>query len=131
MVQRIFKILFIGVFAIHTAGCAAAVVGTAAAAAGTGVWAYGRLHKDIDASLTQVYEATLKALAELELEPTEDRKDRLTARIRTEFADGANVWIDLDAITANATKMVIRVGVMGDRGRSQQILEKTEDNLKK
>ena len=79
--------------------------------------------------MDNVYNATLKGLKKLELPVLVDRKDKLTAKIESKFADGTNVWIDIESLTSRTTRIKIRVGVLGDQERSNEILNAIEQGL--
>ena len=53
----------------------------------------------------------------------------MTAKIESQFADGKTVWIDIDAVRNNSSKITIRVGTFGDEARSRKILEKIHHHL--
>jgi hypothetical protein len=113
---------------VATSGCFALVVGAAAGVSGY-AWAKGALIKQQDVSVKQTRKAVVKAISDLELHLKSDTGDRLTARIRAVFSDGAGVTIDITAITEESCLLKIRVGWLGDRLRSELILGAIEDNL--
>ncbi|HXX59036.1 MAG TPA: DUF3568 family protein [Thermodesulfovibrionales bacterium] len=106
---------------LQMAGCAAVVVG-GAAGAGTVVYLKGRLNEDINAPVSSVYDASISALKDLELPIIEDSHDTLSAKIKSRFADGDDVWIQIESLTAESSKITIRVGIMGDEYKSRQII---------
>lgn len=111
-----------------TSGCFALLVGAAAGAGGV-IWAKGSLQQEFNTSLDRVHTAGVKALKKLELPIIIDRKDKLTAKLESKFADGTNVWIDFDALTSKTTKVNVRVGAMGDQVRSREIMDMIEKYL--
>ena len=116
--------------ALMLSGCAAVWLGGAAAAgAGTVVFYKGRLEQTLNAPLGQTHDATLKALRELGLPIREDKKDHLTGHLESEYADGKNVWIDLTAVGDDHTKVMIRVGIMGDEARALDILDRIRERV--
>jgi hypothetical protein len=92
-------------------GCVALVAG-GAAGAGTVVYIKGQLNEDINAPVTKVYAASISTLKDLGL-----------PIIKSEFADGSNVWIEIESLTSESCKVTIRVGIMGDEYKSRQILD--------
>lgn len=102
-------------------GCAAFVVGAAAGAAGT-VYVLGKLQEDISQPVPTVHHAAIAGIKDLELPLLEDKGDKLTARLESEFADGTHVWIHIGSTGESRARLTIRVGVMGDEVRSRQIL---------
>jgi hypothetical protein len=108
-------------FTLTLAGCAALLLGGAAGAGGA-VYIKGELKEDMSASVPRVHHATIAALKELNLPVNEDIHDKLSAKIQSRFADGAEVWIAIESVTAESSKVTIRVGVMGDEQKARQIL---------
>ena len=107
---------------IQASGCATLLVGVAVGAGGV-VWAKERLEEKFTVSVSKVHEAALKALEELELPVNEDKKDKLTAKIRSEFADGKRIWIDIQSLSESSAKITIRVGMFGDEAKSRKLLD--------
>jgi len=119
-VLSVMAALFFGVMSVS--GCFAILVGAAAGASGY-AWAQGALVKEFNAPATDIYEASMKGLESLKVEIDSADHDRLTARIRSEFSDGKKIAINVDAITELTSKINIRVGVFGDKVRSELIYD--------
>jgi hypothetical protein len=117
--------------AVSVGGCVAAVVAAGAGAAGTVAYMGGDLEAVESRSLADVYEATLKAVEQLELSTTRESKDALSAVIIARDAQDKKVTIKLRASTEETTKISIRVGVFGDETKSRLIYQKIRDNLYK
>ena len=117
--------------AIQISGCAEAVlVGVGAAGgAGAALWARGRMEEELDISFSKVHTATLTALKDLELPIKKDSKDKLTAKIESQFSDGKYVWISIYALTESSSKITVRVGGLGDLSRSQKIFDAIHQHL--
>jgi hypothetical protein len=111
-----------------SAGCAALVVGAAGGAAGA-VYVMGKLTEEVNYDVPAVHEAAVAGVKDLQLTLSEDRADKLSAHLESEFADRAHVWIDLESIADSRTRMTIRVGLTGDEIRSRKILETTKQHL--
>jgi hypothetical protein len=109
-------------FAITFAGCAALLLG-GAAGAGSVVYVKGQLKEDIAASVPAVHKASISALKDLNLPIIEDDHDKLSAKIKSRFANGDSVWIEIESVTAESSKITIRVGALGDQYKSRQILD--------
>lgn len=118
------RMLLLSILALQVSGCALVVLGAAGAAGGVGTAMYvkGKLQEEFDAPLPRVHRATLVALRDLELPTLEEKRDKVTAKIRSQFADGKKVSIDIQATTESSSKITIRVG-FGDKSRSQKILD--------
>jgi len=117
-----------GALLVCSAGCVPLVLGAAGGAAGA-VYVMGKLTEEVDHEVPVVHEATLAAVKDLDLTPTENRADRLTAHVESEFADRAHVWIDLESAAASRTKITVRVGLTGDEARSRKILDLIKRHL--
>lgn len=116
------------VLAAGSMGCLALMVGAAGGAAGA-VYVMGKLTEEVRYDVPTVHQAAKSALQDLELTPTEDRADKLSAHMESKFADDTRVWIDMDSLEDSRTKMTIRVGLTGDEGRSRKILDKIKAHL--
>lgn len=121
MLRYICRMALVAVLAIQLCGCAL-LLGATVGAGGV-VWAKGRLQQEFDVPFDRIHKATISGLKRLELPIIIERKDKMTAKVESKFADGTNVWVDMDYITEHSTRIVIRVGVLGDQERSQKILE--------
>jgi len=107
-------------FAFLCSGCIALVVGAAGGVAGA-VYVMGKLKAEVNYDVPAVHEATVAALAELELKLLEDKVDKLSAHVESEFSGGEHVWIDLESLSNSRTSVTIRVGVTGDEVRARKI----------
>lgn len=116
-------ILLVG-FAVQTAGCGLELIalGAAGGTAGT-VYVMGGLKDRLNAPVPKVRQAVAAGLKDLGLPIREDRGDKLTAHLESEFSDGAHVWITMESAADSQTDTTIRVGVVGDEARSRKILE--------
>jgi len=126
------KVVALGVvllaFVVTQSGCFALVVGAAAGAGGI-AWVQGVLEKNLDAPLNKVHVAAQKALKKLKLSVTQDIKDTHSAKLQSQYSDGKDVTINIEAITEKTCRVKIRVGVFGDQERSQSILDALERYL--
>ena len=131
MIEKMKKfagVLLLAGYVISTSGCFALLVGAAAGAGGM-VWAKGKLEQEFNQPLDRVHKAGVSALKKLELPVVVDRKDKLTAKLESKFADGTNVWIDIESLTSKNTKVSVRVGALGDQMRSKEIMDMIEKYL--
>ena len=119
-------VLLVGV-AVLTGGCLLLAVG--AGAAGTVAYISGDLEAVESRNMADVYEATLKALEQLELSATKEGKDDLSAVIVARDAQDKKITIKLRAPSEESTKIAIRVGVFGNETKSRLIYQKIRDNL--
>ena len=107
---------------LSCSSCIPLVLGAAAGAGGI-IWAKGALQQEFNKPVDRVYRATKIALKKLDLPIQVDKKDNLTAKIESEFADGKHVWIDITYISKYTSKVSIRVGPLGDEIKSREISE--------
>lgn len=114
--------------ALLCSGCLALAVGAAGGAAGA-VYVMGKLQDELNQSVSTVHEAALAGIKDLDLPVLQDKEDKLTANLESEFADGKHVWIDLDTMADSRTKITIRVGLAGDEVRSRKILDAIKKHL--
>lgn len=109
-------------------GCAAIVVG---AAAGVGTIAYvkGELDTVVEATLDEAWEATEKAVADLEFTTTQATKDSLAATHTSRTAQDKKIHIRLNRYTETTTRIRIRVDVFGNEELSRSILDRIKSHL--
>lgn len=105
-------------------GCAVALFGAGAGAGVAGAtYVMGKLEDEINAPVSKVQRAAVAALKSLELPVDKQRGDKLAAELESETADQKKVWISITSLTSSRSKVVIRVGLLGDEARSRQILQ--------
>lgn len=121
-------IAIVALSATTLTGCVGLAIGAAGGAAGA-VYAKGRLVDQLDANVERSYNAALAALRDRDLVIKEDRADVSSAFIRSEYLDGEEIRISLDAITSNVTEIKIRVGLTGNSSRSIMLLEEIKARL--
>ena len=126
--RNLFALCLAAGISAAVAGCAAVVVG-AAAAAGTYAYFEGKLTDTENVPLDRAWEATQAAIKDLGFQVEEQTKDALKAYLKAEEADGTNVWIWLDAEGEKTVKFTIRVGVIGNESTSRLIMDKIKSRL--
>ena len=110
------------VLAFFCSGCLSLAVGVAGGAAGA-VYVMGKLKDELNHDVPVVHKAAVAALADLELKLLEDKVDKLSAHVESEFADGEHVWIDLESLSDSRTRVTIRVGITGNEVRARKIYD--------
>src|SRR5262245_6230146 len=100
-------------FGVFCSGCLALAVGAAGGAAGA-VYVKGKLKDEVNHPVSVVHEATVAAMNDLELELSEDKVDKVSAHMESEFSDDTHVWIDLESVQDSRCRLTIRVGFSGD-----------------
>jgi hypothetical protein len=116
------------VLGLFCSGCFTLAVGAAGGAAGA-VYVMGKLKDDLNYDVPVVHNAALAALADLELKLLEDKVDKLSAHVESEFADGEHVWINLESLPDSRTSLTIRVGVTGNEARARKIHDAIKRHL--
>lgn len=109
-------------------GCVPLIVGAAAGASGV-TYVRGKLERNVDHDVKHVHGATLKALKDIEVYVKTDVMGLHDAKITAEFADGKKVTINILALTERASKIRIRVGMIGDEMKSNVILNAIQKRL--
>jgi len=94
-------------------------------------YASGNLSATLGADVQKSYDASLVALANLQLVPTEKAKDALGAKIVAKTSADKKVTILLTRASDNLTQIVIEVGMVGDKTTSSTIYAKIVENLNK
>jgi len=120
------------VTAALTAGCAAAVVGTAAVGTGAGTYLFinGELKTDYYAPFEKVWAAAEKTVAAMHGQEVVPSKAIGSGTIKA-LIDGEKVTINILFKEKALTTVGVRVGVLGDEPASKMIHAKIADNIKK
>ncbi|HJS67181.1 MAG TPA: DUF3568 family protein [Nitrospiraceae bacterium] len=126
--SRVPGIVLCLMLAFLSSGCFSLVVGAAGGAAGV-VYVMGKLKDEMNYDVSAVHTATINALGELELKVLEDKVDKLSAHVESEFSDGEHVWIDLESLSNSRTRITIRVGVTGNEVRARKIYDAIKRHL--
>lgn len=119
-------ILVLGGLGLSISGCAAALVGAGAAGVG---YVRGDLRATVDKNIAAVYDASLKAMDELELNIISKEKTALDAKIITRTSQDKKIQIILKRTEADTTKLSIRIGMFGDETQSRTIYDQIKKNL--
>jgi hypothetical protein len=115
---------------VMNSGCTVALLGAGAGAGVAGTtYVMGKLEKEINAPVPKVQQATVAGLKSLNLPVDKERGDKLAAELESETADNKKIWVSITSFNSTTSKIVIRVGLMGDEVRSRQILEAIQSNL--
>lgn len=126
--SRVLGLVLCVVLASFCSGCFKMVVGASGGVAGV-VYVKGKLKDEVNYDVSTVHKATVAALAELERKVLEDKSDKVTAHVESEFSDGEHVWIDLESLWGSRTSLTIRVGVTGNEVRAQKIYDAIKRHL--
>ncbi len=113
---------------LSLSGCVALAIGGAAGAAGV-MYHEGRLVDKVNAPIDRAYAAALSTLAAKKLAVSSKSADIASAHIKSKYADGKEIWIDIEAITSEVCEIKIRVGITGDQDRAIDLLEGIKSRL--
>ncbi len=119
------------IFFLFLAGCGALVVfgvGTAAGVAGY-KWYEGALTVIYEAPYIKAWDATLKALEDMELQIQSQKHDLTKGTIKAKLDDDRSLSVSLAYKSAQQTEVVIRVGFFGDKDASDVIQENIRKEL--
>lgn len=105
-------------------GCGPNVVGVDSAA-----YSSGKLYAASSRDVTSVYNATVRALGELEIPVTEKAKDVFSAKVKGRSADGKLITVIIKPVEGGRSDYSIKVGAFGNRSRSEVIYNKIQQNL--
>ena len=126
--QQVILVLLVLCSPVLLGGCMLAAVG--AGAAGTVAYVKGDLEAVEAKKLDTVYDATKKALEQLELSVSVDTKDKISATIIARDSSDKKITVKLSAATEDSTKISIRFGTFGSETKSGMVLDKIKENLK-
>jgi len=84
--------------------------------------AEGALRAVLQGSMSEVIEATKATLEDLELVGIDSNVDQLKGKITARMAVGTKVSVNLEAIGSDNTSVKIKVGTLGDKSISMQIM---------
>lgn len=126
------RVLLVVACAALLQGCALALLAGGGAAGVAGADYMQTSDRTFTASMDQVHAATDRALAQMNLKPTEDRT---TAEGRRIVAQGDNRTIDIDlkTVATDTTRMTVQVktysGLLRDGATADEVVQKTTDLL--
>ena len=114
-------------------GCAAVIAAGVGVGVGFGTYKYieGNLQRDYIGPPDTLWEATLAALDDLQVAAEVKERDFFGGLIKGIMHDGTKITINMKRLTDNSTEVGVRVGVFGDRKRSEIIHNKIAENFKK
>jgi len=116
--------------ALLFSGCALFLVG-AGVAVGAGTVAYvdGELKAADNVTMDKGWNASLRAMQDLEFKVAESQKDALAGKIVARRADGTRIVVQVKRQTDQVTGFRIRVGVFGDEALSHMIYDKIKSRF--
>lgn len=103
-------------------GCIALGIGAAGAAGGV-EYAEGRASSTVDASIEQVYNASVAALNAQKLPIKHKALEGDKADINSEYANGDEIRIDIASKGSKTSVLNVRVGLTGNRDLESELME--------
>jgi hypothetical protein len=98
-------------------------------ASGKVEYSWGELNATESAGIEKVYDASLKAVEELKLPIIQKGVDSMSGKIIARDVEDKKIIITLTAATGGMTKMSIKVGTLGDEGKSKLIYEQIKKKM--
>ena len=127
--KRIISLVLLCALSLAVSGCAAVVVGGAAAGSAY-VYVTGQAKQQFNNDLSASYQAALTACKELNLKIESSKKRLSEAEVKAKDVD-TTVFIDLSSVSSRVTEISVRYGMLGDEQASARILSAISRNLKK
>ncbi len=130
-----FALILLLFAAMAGTGCALFIAAGAGAAAGVGTAQYisGELKQAYAAPMEKTWNASLAAVEELKMKPSEKSIDNTDQNrvIKGKTQDGRDFQISLEAMAKDVTMVKVRIGVFGDEDYSKKVQEAIANHLKK
>ncbi|MBU0709297.1 MAG: DUF3568 domain-containing protein [Candidatus Omnitrophica bacterium] len=121
MFRKALVLIFAVSLLVNTYGCVALLAG-AAGGAGTAAWLSLKMTQEVNATFQKCMEASKKALRSLNLDITKETVKGDIAQIKSEYADGRVIWIDIRRLSPATSRIEVRVGAKGDKEAASKIL---------
>ena len=80
-------------------------------------------------SVAKVHRAILAGLKDLKIRPITNRVDNITANVDALFADSSDLEINVETISPEMSKIIIRCGMLDDFERSRMVFQAIEKHL--
>ncbi len=130
--KKIFNLLstlfLTGIIFTSVSGCVPLLIGAAAGVGGY-AWVKGELVHELNVPVQKVHRAASRAMRDLKLAVYDDKGDRLSAKINAKFVDGTDININVEAKTERSAIVKIRVGLLGDKQKSEMIFSAIKKRL--
>ncbi|MBW2332890.1 MAG: DUF3568 family protein [Deltaproteobacteria bacterium] len=120
--KQLLLTLILGFSLLVNSGCPAFLIGGAAGGGAVGYFG-GELKSTEEVSLNTAWDATQKAMKDLEFTITSKEKDVFDAQLIAKGVANKTIKIKLKRQSNMLTEIRIRVGTFGDKSLSLQILE--------
>ncbi len=101
---------------VAVSGCTAAILG-------------GKAGTNLNAPVQEVYNAALEQVQEANMPVLKKQAAAGAASIRAEYADGTPVWINIEKVSPEYSRINVRVDRFGNDYRAYRLLQNIEDRL--
>lgn len=128
MTKKIFLVFMLLLLIVSVSGCFF-LIGGAAGGAGAAVWLSGKLSYEVNAPFERTVEAAKDALESFKFKIEKETTTHEVAQLISKYSDGRQIWIDVHRAAPDKSRVEVRVGAAGDKGASQQILERIQRYL--
>lgn len=129
MLKKTMLFILTGMLMLNLCGCFLFIAGVAGGA-GTAVWLSGKLAQEFHASYHATINATKLALQSLNLTVVKETDEEKITQIKGSYSDGREMWIDIDRVAEDSTKVEVRVGgVSPDKEAAGLVLKKIQSYL--
>lgn len=118
--------LSLGGFAVLGTGCQSVPEN---ATPGVSSYNDGTLEITLSFPFDKTFKASQAAIENLKFKKVSEKPSETKATLVARSAEDRLIEIKLNAVGDKAVRVAIRVGVFGDRGTSQTVLEAIKDNL--
>ena len=127
--NKYFFIIILMLF--FTYGCCsmALFVGSAAVGAGAALYISGALEKELNIPSTSLWNAVQSSAKALKLSVVSKTEKDKKNILQTKDENNRNIRIEVQPLTGNRSKIIIRVGTFGDETYSRKILSEIEARL--
>jgi hypothetical protein len=118
--------------ALGLSGCAYVVAGAVGAGIGFGTYKYvdGNLERDYLGPMPKIWVATVAALDKLKVTPEVQESDYFGGLVKGIMHDGTKVTVQLKRESESSTEVGVRVGIFGDKEKSETIHAKIAQEFK-
>lgn len=123
MVRRTLMVIALLVTVVSSSGCFYLFAG-AAGGAGTAAWLSGKLSETVNTSFDRTLQAAKSALKSFAFEIEKETQKYEVAQLIAKHKDGRQIWVDVHRISDSSSKIEIRVGALGDKTASDEILKR-------
>lgn len=90
----------------------------------------GTLTATLDRGIGRAFEAVQEAVRQLGFTTIMTEQDGVAAEVLARDAQQQNITIKLAALSPNQTSLTMRVGIFGDKNKSNVIFRKIQENLR-